>query len=101
MKLLEPKARRRLTVLCQSNDGFALAEEDLKLRGPGDFFGVKQHGLPEFKIVNLYEDQDLITQTSKAAETLLNLDPNLERLENRKLLPYIKRRLTYELEPVL
>ncbi|HHV42581.1 MAG TPA: ATP-dependent DNA helicase RecG [Clostridiaceae bacterium] len=97
----EPKARRRLTVLCQSNDGFALAEEDLKLRGPGDFFGVKQHGLPEFKIVNLYEDQDLITQTSKAAETLLNLDPNLERLENRKLLPYIKRRLTYELEPVL
>lgn len=53
-------AINRLKTLCRTQDGFVLAEEDLKLRGPGDFFGVKQHGLPAFKLINLYEDQELI-----------------------------------------
>jgi ATP-dependent DNA helicase RecG len=97
----DAKARQRLTALCLTNDGFALAEEDLKLRGPGDFFGIRQHGLPEFKIVNLYEDKELILKTSSAADKLLQDDPDLTAVENRRLLPFIKRRLTNNWEPVL
>lgn len=97
----DPKARHRLTALCSSNDGFIIAEEDLKLRGPGDFFGIKQHGLPEFKIVNLYEDRDLILKTNEAAEKILNSDPELESVENRRLLPFITERLKMNLEPTL
>lgn len=59
-------AKKRMDAMVSSNDGFYLAEEDLALRGPGDFFGVKQHGLPEFKIANLYEDMDILKLTQKA-----------------------------------
>jgi len=97
----DPKARNRLTALCSSNDGFVIAEEDLKLRGPGDFFGIKQHGLPEFKIVNLYEDRDLILKTNEAVGKILHADPKLEQVENRKLLPFITERLKLNPEPVL
>ncbi len=97
----DDKARERLAALCRSNDGFELAEEDLRLRGPGDFFGIKQHGLPEFKLVNLYEDRDLIIKTSQAAEAILQADPDFSRLENRKLLPFIEERLKYSFEAVL
>lgn len=61
-------ARERLRTLCRHADGFDLAEEDLRLRGPGDFFGTKQHGLPAFKLLNLYEDTDLIEQVNEAVE---------------------------------
>ena len=97
----DPKARHRLTALCSSNDGFVIAEEDLKLRGPGDFFGIKQHGLPEFKIVNLYEDRDLILKTNEAVEKILSSDPKLEKVANRRLMPFITERLKLNPEPVL
>ena len=67
----EGTARDRLRTLCASTDGFAIAEADLELRGPGDFFGTRQHGLPEFKIANLYEDRALLQESGAAvAETL-------------------------------
>lgn len=53
-------ARRRLEVLCSTNDGFAIADEDLKMRGPGDFFGSRQHGLPELQIADLAENMDIL-----------------------------------------
>lgn len=70
-------AYQRLVTLCSSDDGFYLANQDLKLRGPGDFFGVRQHGLPEFKLANLYDDKELIAETQAAVQELLKQDADL------------------------
>lgn len=84
-------AYKRLETLCSSNDGFYLANQDLKLRGPGDFFGVRQHGLPDFKLANLYEDKELIAETQQAVNELLKLDPNLAKLEHA----YLKKAIAW------
>lgn len=70
-------ARQRLSVLRQTNDGFRIAEEDLKLRGPGDFFGMRQHGLPPMQIADLATDGRVLAKTRQAAESLLADDPDL------------------------
>lgn len=74
--------RKRMQVMCESNDGFYISEEDLKLRGPGDFFGTRQHGLPEMRIANLFEDRDVLIKAQKCAEEILQNDPKLEKNEN-------------------
>ena len=51
--------RKRMKVMCETNDGFIISEKDLELRGAGDFFGTMQHGIPEFKIANLFEDIEI------------------------------------------
>lgn len=76
---------KRLKTLCQTNDGFQIAEADLKLRGPGDFFGSRQHGLPELKIADIFNDIDLLSQSRQAAEETLSADPKLSRPENAGL----------------
>ena len=63
--------RRRLSVLCATNDGFRIADEDLKLRGPGDFFGDRQHGLPQLRIANLMGDVSLLQQAQACAADLV------------------------------
>ncbi|MDR2649303.1 MAG: ATP-dependent DNA helicase RecG [Clostridiales bacterium] len=63
-------ALQKLKALAKTNDGFALSDLDLKLRGAGDFFGVRQHGLPEFKIADLYKDMDILKEAQEAANTL-------------------------------
>lgn len=63
----KPQAQRRLEVLVRSNDGFYIAGEDLKLRGPGDLFGLKQSGIMEFKIGDIFNDMDLLKEASKSA----------------------------------
>lgn len=77
--------KKRMQTMCASCDGFFIAEQDLKLRGPGDFFGTRQHGLPEMKIANLFEDADILSIAQNAAEDILKLDPNLELEENSPL----------------
>ena len=72
------EAVRRLRVMCQTNDGFRIADEDLKLRGPGDFFGSRQHGLPNLKIADLMGDMPLFQEAKEAAECLIGEDPGLE-----------------------
>ena len=64
-------AAERLQALRETNDGFKISEEDLRLRGPGDFFGTRQHGLPEFKIANIYEDTDILVASGQAAEYVM------------------------------
>ena len=78
-----PETKARLQAFCSTNDGFAIAEEDLKLRGPGDFFGSRQHGLPELHIADLAGDVRLLQEAREAAEDLLAEDPTLSRPENR------------------
>lgn len=76
---------QRLKIMCDTNDGFRISEEDLKLRGPGDFFGSRQHGLPEMRIANLAADMDVLTKAQAAAMELLKMDPDLLNQDNRML----------------
>ena len=64
-------AKERMDIMTKTNDGFVISEKDLQLRGPGEFFGTRQHGLPEFKIANIYEDSDILTASGQAAEFVL------------------------------
>ena len=65
-------AWERLKTLCKVSDGFKISEKDLELRGPGDFFGTRQHGLPEMKIANLYEDIEILKKVQKAVKAILD-----------------------------
>ena len=75
-------AKERMTIMCKSNDGFVISEKDLHLRGPGDFFGTRQHGLPEMKIANLYKDINILKDVQSVAIDLYKSDENLEKKEN-------------------
>lgn len=76
---------RRLQILNKSNDGFYIAGEDLKLRGPGDLFGVRQSGLLEFTIADIFRDADIMKRASEAAGELMELDRDLELPQNQEL----------------
>ncbi len=78
-------ARQRLRVLTQTTDGFQIAQEDLRLRGPGDFFGQRQHGLPQLKVADFASDLELLNQARQAAQELVEGDPELTRAEHRPL----------------
>lgn len=79
------KTKDRLEILNKTNDGFKIAEEDLKLRGPGDFFGVRQSGDFDFGIADIYTDAKVLKSASEAAGEVLDKDPGLELEENRYL----------------
>lgn len=79
------ESRKRLRILSKIHDGFKISEEDLKLRGPGDFFGSRQHGLPVMKIADMSEDLETLKQARQAAEEIIAADPNLQKAENRNL----------------
>jgi ATP-dependent DNA helicase RecG len=87
--LLYPEAQTRLKVLEETNDGFVISEEDLRQRGPGDFFGSRQHGLPQLHIADLLTDVRLLKDAQDAANELLEKDSALEDIENAGL----KRRI--------
>ena len=71
--------------MCKTTDGFKIADEDLRLRGPGDFLGKSQHGLPELKIADLSEDMELFRLSGNAAKELHSTDPKLLLPENAPL----------------
>ncbi len=75
----------RLNVIKSNTDGFKIADEDLRLRGPGDFLGSRQHGLPQLKIADIYADNDIMRLASMAAATLLERDPKLTEPNNANL----------------
>ena len=77
--------RKRLKTLCATTDGFVIAEEDLKLRGPGDFFGARQHGLPQLKLASLEGDMRLLHQAQAAARGVLADDPDLSHPDHAPL----------------
>ncbi len=90
--------RKRMKVMCETNDGFIISEKDLELRGAGDFFGTMQHGLPEFKIANLFEDIEILKMVQSAAIKILNQDPKLEKKENKLLKELIKEKFMKRIE---
>lgn len=71
-----PETLRRLQTLTKTNDGFAIAEEDLSLRGPGDFFGSRQHGTPLFRAASMTSDLSILTEARQAAEEYLSSSPS-------------------------
>ena len=77
-------AKERMNMMTKSSDGFEISEMDLKLRGPGEFFGTRQHGLPEMKIANLYKDMNILKEAQKASLEIMNMD--IENDDEYKLL---------------
>ena len=90
--------RQRMKVMCDTNDGFIISEKDLELRGSGDFFGTEQHGLPEFKIANLFEDIGILKKVQKLAIDIMDDDPLLEKEKNKKLNYLIKDKFGSRIE---
>ena len=90
--------RKRMKVMCDTNDGFIISEKDLELRGSGDFFGTMQHGLPEFKIANLFEDMNILKVAQEAAIKIIDKDPKLEKEENARLKRLIRDKFTKRIE---
>ncbi len=85
------ETRARLKALCATTDGFAIAQADLDSRGPGDFFGARQHGLPQLHSASLAADVRLIQQAQRAAQDLLAADPALDRPEHSMMWPRLRQ----------
>lgn len=87
-RLNSKEAQGRIRAMLQQTDGFSLAEEDLKLRGPGDFFGVRQHGMPQFKAANLLRDQKILQLAQRDARLIIN---HQHQTEYKQLLEYVQQ----------
>lgn len=83
-------AERRLATLVDTTDGFKIAEVDLELRGPGDFFGTRQSGIPEFKVANILTDTQLLDQARADARRLIELDPRLQLPDHRLIADHLR-----------
>lgn len=79
----DPKQNERLNIMCKTTDGFKIADADLKLRGPGDFMGNRQHGLPQFRIADLTSDMRVLEEAGNAANEMLSRDPTLQKFEHK------------------
>ena len=86
-----PIARERMRILQSSTDGFKISEQDLGLRGPGEFFGTRQHGLPELRVANLITDMDILKIAQKEAFSIIEEDPNLEQEKYQSLKEEVKK----------
>jgi ATP-dependent DNA helicase RecG len=82
---LSDDARKRISAMTETNDGFELSEVDLKLRGPGDLMGTQQSGILEFKIADLVRDQQLLSEARRLAIRIIEADPELENINNKRL----------------
>jgi ATP-dependent DNA helicase RecG len=80
-----PATEARLSAMTETASGFEIAELDLKLRGPGEFFGTRQHGLPEFKLADVTSEMDLLVQAKEDAVALLDQDPKLTAARHSEL----------------
>jgi ATP-dependent DNA helicase RecG len=90
----------RIKAMTRTNDGFALAEEDLRIRGPGEFFGTRQSGLPDFKIGNIIRDAALLELAKVEAGVLTKSDPTLRRPEHQVLKAMLQTQWKKQLEMV-
>lgn len=94
-------SRQRLDIMRKSNDGFEIAQKDLELRGPGDFFGVRQSGMPEFKLANLLTDTRILEQTQEAVKEIIIKDKGLILEENKKIKDTLYKKYGDQLENIV
>jgi ATP-dependent DNA helicase RecG len=80
-----------MKTISRTCDGFKIAEEDLKLRGPGDFFGTHQHGLPDFKLADLTRDIQLLQTAQQMSKNIIDKDPDLSQPEHRIMYELVTR----------
>jgi ATP-dependent DNA helicase RecG len=92
------EGRKRLRIMERTNDGFKIAEEDLNIRGPGEFFGVRQSGLPDFRVANIIKDAKILNEARQEAFDLVRRDPWLEDPDNFFLKEILKQRWKGRLE---
>ena len=90
------ETKARLSIMCRTNNGFTIADEDLKIRGPGDFFGSRQHGLPDLRIADLTGNMDIVRQSKKACDMILAKDPLLSSAKCRPLAEAVDRLFSAE-----
>ena len=90
--------RQRMKTMQETNDGFVIAEKDLELRGSGEFFGTRQHGLPELKIANLFEDMPTLKMVQSLAIKIEQEDPRLELEKNKPLRVLVSKKFTDRIE---
>ena len=93
-----PEIMKRLQILNESNDGFYIAGQDLKLRGPGDMFGIRQSGDLHFQLGDIYQDAALLQKASEEADRLLAEDSSLQKPENRALLEFLDQAAANEVD---
>ncbi len=87
------EATARMKIMCETTDGFKIADEDLRLRGPGDFFGTRQHGLPKLRIADILTDTKILTQTQKLAEEIMLADSDFTRSEHIRIGKQVKKKI--------
>ena len=90
--------KKRMKVMTETNDGFIISQKDLELRGSGDFFGTMQHGIPDFKIANLFTDMDILKLAQESAIKIVNEDEKLEKSKNELLQKLVKDKFTERIE---
>ena len=88
---LSHSSQQRIQTMCSTTDGFAIAEADLRLRGPGDLQGLQQSGMLNLKVADIVDDEPLVRATRDEVHDLLDADPDLKKTENNILLQYIKQ----------
>ena len=90
--------RQRMKVMQETNDGFVISEKDLELRGSGEFFGTKQHGIPEFKIANLFEDMSILKKVQSVAIKIFQEDKKLNQEKNKRLKNILDNKFNNKIE---
>ena len=93
-------SRTRLSIMEKTNDGFLIADEDLKLRGPGEYFGVRQSGFFQYKIANMATDRAIIQKARKAAFKLIDNDPALQDKSNKSLRQIFLKAYAHRLDDI-
>ncbi|WP_026487214.1 ATP-dependent DNA helicase RecG [Caldanaerobius polysaccharolyticus] len=93
--------RKRMEIMVKSQNGFEIAEKDMELRGPGEFLGVRQHGMPEFKVTDLSRDFDCLKKARQAVEEILKEDPDMDIPENRIIKNVLKKKFSKEYDDVI
>ena len=86
-------SQARMKIMCETNDGFKIAEKDLEIRGPGEFLGTRQHGLPSMRVGNLLNDMNILKDAHNAAIEILEEDPKLLNEENKEIKNQIKKNM--------
>ncbi len=90
--------RERMKIMTQTNNGFVIAEKDLELRGSGEFFGTRQHGIPEFKVANLFEDMPILQMVQSLAIKTISEDPDLSEEKNKALKTLVDKKFGNRIE---